>query len=293
MRSLAHSFFRSACKFRSTNSARTSLGGTFCTRLSASKGMRRCLQNWCQDWRHSSSSARSPLRMSLCRACPSDQSMRQGGCFARALAAMWPGLSGSASAAPSCRTTVRARPSLSGLSPPAPEPGAPSPLLPAGGPASEDALGLVPTALKARAATASQRNRTTPSRSHPSRSDTWAPASGSGSSSRTSKASRRPSNLRSVLGSRLCGGQSPKLGWPKSPSSGPRCATKSRNARASGQFTIGHWCNSSCSCGLDLPPVRTGCTGAVALLSAETRRTCKSSLSLSAARLAARQSVAL
>mmetsp|Transcript_6676 Transcript_6676/g.20765 ORF Transcript_6676/g.20765 Transcript_6676/m.20765 type:complete len:371 (-) Transcript_6676:1-1113(-) len=280
IRSLAQSFRRSVDRLRSTNSAMTSLGGQPWLMSAAA---RFCLQNWCQAWRHSSSAARRPLRTSRNRPRELAQSILRCRSLGGAVAAVAaPCTSGSAPGA-SCRADRgRAGATPPALGPPVSCAG----VLPAAVAASDAAFGFVPTALKASAATASQRRRTTPSRSP------WPPTLRP-SSSRTSKASRRPKSLRSVLGSRLCGGHSLRHGCPKSPSSAPRCATKSRNARARGQLTMGHWCSSSCSSGLALLPVSTGWTGAVALLRAETRRTCRSSLSLSAARLAARQSVAL
>mmetsp|Transcript_81764 Transcript_81764/g.226485 ORF Transcript_81764/g.226485 Transcript_81764/m.226485 type:complete len:430 (-) Transcript_81764:738-2027(-) len=304
MRSLAQSLLRSICRWRSVNSARTSLGGPPCVRPTRSAGTRRCLQNWCHAWRHSSSPASRPLRTSRCRARAFDQSILRctslaGACVATPAPTTADWNPPASIAGGIRRRTPAGAPELplSSASPsaaPAPTEESVSFALPElGAPAREAALGFVPTALKASAATASQRNRTTPSRSRPNFSTPWLPLVTAPSSSRTSKASSRPRSFRSVAGSKLCGGHSLRQGCPRSPSSGPRCATKSRKVRARGQLTIGHWCNSSCSCGFDLPPVSTGWTGAVALLSAETRRTCRSSFSRSAARLAARQSVAL
>mmetsp|Transcript_96737 Transcript_96737/g.273290 ORF Transcript_96737/g.273290 Transcript_96737/m.273290 type:complete len:453 (+) Transcript_96737:601-1959(+) len=142
------------------------------------------------------------------------------------------------------------------------------------------AFGFVPTALQEGAAKLSKRSRTKTGLAFPPPSP-----------SMTSKASSCPNNLRNVSGCKQCGGHSLSDGCPTSPSSAPRCVTKSRNARAIGQPTIGHLRSSSSNLGLGFPP--TVAAGATADRSACARRTCRSLFSLWAARLPARQSVAL
>mmetsp|Transcript_69254 Transcript_69254/g.122531 ORF Transcript_69254/g.122531 Transcript_69254/m.122531 type:complete len:224 (+) Transcript_69254:671-1342(+) len=220
-----------------------------------------CQQNWVQACRHSSSPDFKPLPTSLMRPLASSKSiLLSTGCGWEASSASAPAVGGAPATAFTSASRLAATPLLA---------------LGAGLGGAVEAFGLVPTALKARAATASQRSRMM-----------LPPAP---EASRTSKASSFVSSSRSVEGLRLCGGHSLRLGRPRLPSSVRRWSRNSSNARAKGQPAIGQSRSGNCKLCFALPAA-----GLFAdLLTADTNATCKSSFSFSTARRAANERVAL